>query len=258
MLERRRLPGGLVALVSADFESDGYLVAFTERSGGSSSGPYATLNLGLRVDDDSAVVIQNRRRVCSAFRLPPFVTGEQVHGSRHAWIGPDLGQPSFTDPNEAVPGVDSLLTETPGVPLAVLSADCVPVALIDRRAGRLGVMHAGWRGVAGGIMAATVAAFDHARDVRAIVGPAICIDHYQVGEDVARAVAEGAGGRVPSKRKDGRLFIDVRGAVAVALGAAGVQDVEQADECTACEPDRFFSYRRDGVTGRQALVAARR
>ena len=258
VLDRRRLPCGVMALVSSDLEADGYLVAFTERSGGSSSAPYASLNLSLRVGDHGAVVVRNRRRVCSAFGLPAFACAEQVHGAGLSWIGPDHADAGFLDPGAAVPGVDALFTGAPEIALGILTADCVPVALIDRRTGRLGVVHAGWRGVAGGIMSAAVGAFDDPGDVHAVLGPAICIDHYEVGEDVARAVERGAAGAVPSKREDGRLFIDVSGAVAAALRAAGVRDVSFANECTACEPSRFFSYRRDGITGRQALIAVRR
>jgi len=256
MLERRRLAGGVVALVWADVQDDGFLVAFTERAGGSSSGPYASLNLGLRVDDDYSVVLRNRRRACESLGVASFAMGQQIHGARHARVGAGDAGAGFDDPGAAIRGVDALITESLDVPIAILTADCVPVSLVDRSARQLAVIHAGWRGIAAGVVANTVAQFDRPGRLRAMIGPAICIDHYQVGEDVARAVIEGAAGPVPSFLKDGRMFLDVRGAVAAALRSSGVRDVEQADGCTAGEPDRFFSYRRDGVTGRQALIGA--
>jgi purine-nucleoside/S-methyl-5'-thioadenosine phosphorylase / adenosine deaminase len=256
VLERRRLSGGVVALVSPELEADGYLVAFTERSGGSSSGPFAALNLGLRVGDEPAAVMRNRRHVCQALGVKDFACAEQVHGDRHARVRPEQAGAGFSDPTEAIPAVDALVAESPGLPVAVMMADCVGFALVDRAAVRLSVVHAGWRGVASGIVTQALSAFDEPDQVRAVLGPSICIDHYEVGEDVARAVSAASGGRAPLRKNGSRLFIDIRGAVAAILRAGGVRHVEQADACTACEPERFFSYRRDGLTGRQALVAS--
>lgn len=96
------------------------------------------------------------------------------------------------------------------------------------------------------------------RGVHAAIGPAIGPCHYEVGEDVARAVGEGSSVGAVTDRRDGRLFLDLAATASRALRAAGIETIDHAEVCTACEEDRFFSHRRDGVTGRQALVAVRR
>jgi YfiH family protein len=256
VLERRRLPGGVAALVSPILEADGYLVAFTERTGGSSSGPFASMNLGLRVGDEGGLVVQNRRTVCRSLGIAPFACGEQVHGAGHAWVGPDRAGAGFADVPGAILGVDALFTDSSTVPVAMLTADCVPLALVDPSAGTVAVVHAGWRGIAAGIVPAVLERFEEPSAIRAAVGPAIGVDHYEVGDDVARAVSAATPGGAPSRKEGSRLFLDLPGAVEATLRSAGVRSIERAEECTACEPERFFSYRRDGVTGRQALVAA--
>jgi len=256
MLERRHLPGGIVALVSQALEADGFMVAFTERTGGESSGRFASLNLGLHVGDAPVMVRHNRERLCGALEIAPFACAEQVHGNRHAWVGPDGAAAGFADRANAISGVDALFTDSRGVPLAMFVADCVPIALVDRPRRAVGVIHAGWRGLASGIVASAVTVFEDPAALAAVVGPAVRIDHYEVGEEVAESVSAATPGGAPTRQDGGRLFIDLPGAALAMLEAAGVRHVEEAQECTACEPDRFFSYRRDGVTGRQALIAS--
>jgi YfiH family protein len=256
MLERRSFPGGVTALVSPELESDGFLVAFTERTGGASPEPFAAMNLGLRVGDDPALVLQNRRTICRALAVPDFACGEQVHGTALAWVGPEDAGSGFADMAGAVSGVDALFTRSPNVPVVMLTADCVPVALVDRSASVIAVVHAGWRGIAAGIVDAGLKEFADPADVVAVIGPAIGQDHYEVGEDVAGAVSAAVPGGAPTRRNGSRLFIDLPGAVAATLRSAGVRRIGMAEACTACLPQRFFSYRRDGVTGRQAVVAA--
>ncbi|HEX2068692.1 MAG TPA: polyphenol oxidase family protein, partial [Actinomycetota bacterium] len=119
------------------------------------------------------------------------------------------------------------------------------------------VVHAGWKGVAAGIIGKAVAAFDDPRSVKAAVGPGIGVDHYEVGEDVAAAVTVGADTDAVVRMNGGRVHLDLGATVERSLRARGVRHIETADACTACEQSRFFSYRRDGVTGRQALIAMR-
>jgi YfiH family protein len=140
--------------------------------------------------------------------------------------------------------------------LAILAADCVPLVLASEREGVLVAVHAGWRGLAAGILARALARFEHPADVHGAIGPAIGPCHYEVSADVAAAVSAGTGQATTSRRQD-RLFLDLAGTVETALRTAGIPVIEQAGECTACAPDRFFSHRRDGATGRQALVAMR-
>jgi YfiH family protein len=244
--------------VSTREESDGFLVAFTERTGGTSRGSFRSLNLGLRSGDDQERVRENRRRVCAALGITSFACGQQAHGAGTARIGPRRAGAGFSDPEDAVPGVDALVTSSRGVAMAVLVADCVPLALVDPAAGRVCVVHAGWKGVAAGILQAALRPFAEPSRVRATMGPAIGLDHYEVGEDVALAVSAASGAGAKTRRVGSRLFLDLPGTVAVILKEHGVRTIERSGDCTACQKDRFFSYRRDGQTGRQALIAMRR
>ncbi|MDP8956407.1 MAG: polyphenol oxidase family protein, partial [Actinomycetota bacterium] len=163
----------------------------------------------------------------------------------------------FTDPSSAFDATDGLITSERGVALGILTADCFPVVLADPRRGMLAVVHAGWRGVAAGIVGKAVATFGDARSIVSIVGPGVGSDHYEVGEDVASAVSHGAEGDAVIRRDDGRVHLDLGATIERSLRACGVQRVECTGICTACEMERFFSYRRDGVTGRQGLIAMR-
>ena len=246
-------------MVSPRLERRGYLVAFTERSAGAGAGPLEGLNLGLRSGDDPERVIANRRAICEALGISPFACAEQVHGARIARVGPKRAGAGFTDAAGAMPGADGLVTGSKGVPLTVLAADCVPLALVDPDNGVHVVVHAGWRGVAAGILGTAIQAFDDPAGVAVAVGPAIGPDHYEVGEDVAFAVSAAVEGGAITRRKGDRIFMDLPGTVVQALKSEGVpaRSIERSDLCTACEPKRFFSHRRDGDTGRQALIAAR-
>lgn len=257
MLERRDLGEGMAVLVPTRLESDGFLVAFTERTGGGSRGSFASLNLGGR-GDDRRLVVENRRRLAGALGLPGFACPEQVHATLMVRVGPKRALAGFDGALPMVAGADALVTSSTGVGMAVFGADCVLLALADPAAGTTAVAHAGWRGVAAGAVAAALAAFDHPGRVRAAIGPAIGPDHYEVGQDVALAVSAATQGGAITKRAGTSLHLDLPGTVARILREHGVRSIERAGECTACEPERFFSYRRDGTTGRQALIAARR
>ena len=138
-------------------------------------------------------------------------------------------------------------------------ADCVPVALASAAEGRVAVVHAGWRGIAAGVVQAAVAAFRDPAEVRGAIGPAVGIDHYEVGPDVAGELARATGGLAVSGHGAGRPRVDLAGTVRRLLETAGLSRIERADLCTACEPSRFYSHRRDGPrTGRQGLIAVRR
>src|SRR5712692_7339062 len=257
MLERRALGRGIAALVSRPLEAAGFLIAFTERTGGTSQSPFRSLNLGLRTDDERAAVLQNRRRVCEALGVSSFAVGQQVNGARCARVGPKRAGAGFTDAADAFGATDALITTSRDVALAALVADCVPVALVDPARGALAVVHAGWRGIAAGILGASLRRFAEPGEVRAVIGPAIGPDHYSVGEDVALAVSAASDAGVNAARRGGQVFLDLPGTVARILKELGVRREDSAGTCTACEPRRFFSYRRDGPTGRQALIAVR-
>jgi len=219
-----------------------YAAAFSTRVGGVSEAPFATLNLGRRTSDDPEHVTENRRRLCaeagSDLELLRF--GRQVHGSlvRRA-------------DGQGEPG-DGVWSDTPGEPLLVFAADCLPVALARANGGRpaLAALHVGWRGLLGGIVQNAAAALG-GRRLTAVIGPGIGPCCYEVGEEVARPFRQRFGSGIVA---GGRL--DLWGATEQALHAVGAVAVSRVDLCTACNPDLFFSHRRDGGrTGRQGLIA---
>ena len=256
-MDRRTFDGGIAALVSPELERQGFLVAFTERTGGVSDRPFDTLNLGFRTGDAAERIRSNRRRVVAALGIPPFAAARQVHGVQTAEVDTDLRGAGFDSPDSAVGEADVLFTRHREVPLAALVADCVPLVLASPDERLLVTVHAGWRGLAAGVFQRALASFDGRP--AAVVGPAIGPCHYEVGEDVAAAVAAGLPpGAAVVERHGRRTALDLPGSVARALAAEGIRTIELAEVCTACHPERFFSHRRDGTTGRQAMVAVRR
>ena len=228
----------------------------TDRHGGSSRAPYAELNLGGHVGDDPALVEQNRRRLADSLGVPPgrLLFMPQVHGSAVAVVDGSWG------PGRPVPEADAMVTADPSVALAVLVADCTPVLLASPEggaAGVVGVAHAGRRGMAGGVVAATVLAMRRLgadpATTTAVVGPAICGRCYEVPMAMQAEVAAVE----PASRsttRSGTPALDVRAGVVAQLTAVGVTTIEVDPTCTA-ESDRLYSHRRDGVTGRFAGVA---
>ena len=220
---------------------------FTTRRGGVSEGPYASLNLGRWTDDDANAVQRNRQIVAAALGVPldAVVQGRQVHGARVERVA---GQrPAGSEPPEA----DGLATDAAGVALLVLTADCLPVAVIGERA--VALLHAGWRGLADGILEEGVAALRELGDdgeLHAAIGPGAGGCCYEVGPEVHQALGRSAEGPAP---------IDLKAIARERLAAAGVSEVHDVGLCTICgDPSLFFSHRRDGgVTGRQAGIAWR-
>jgi YfiH family protein len=260
----REVPGGPgwpPVLVAEDLLGAGILAAFSCRAGGLGSGPYESLNLGLRVGDDLRTVLRNLRRLATVLSVAglPWATVRQVHSPKVVEARSELlGQ----GPPEARPPLadaDGIVTAEPGLLLAVLTADCVPVLLADPVGRVVGAIHAGWRGLAAGVlergMEAMVQAGASLERSVALVGPAIGPCCYEVGPEVASAVRERYD-RAAATSRDGAMAIDTAAAAVQALEAAGVGSIRAAGECTAHQPERFFSYRRDGVTGRQAGVIA--
>lgn len=256
-MDRRRLNDDTHALVAPHLEDRGFLAVFSERESGVSRPPYATLNLAFHTGDEPERVRRNRRRLIEALGIPPFGQLRQAHGSRLVRVGEKRAGEGFDDPDAAVEEADAAAMSRPGVPLAILTADCLPIALASPGEGRLVVVHAGWRGMAAGVLGRALGAFDRPSGVLAAIGPAIGPCHYEVGEDVALSVAAASAEGARTERRNGRLFLDLPGTAARVLRAAGVRRIDRAEECTACEEDRFFSHRRDGRTGRQAMVAMR-
>jgi YfiH family protein len=224
------------------WDADGYEVAFTTRVGGVSEGPFASLNLGRKSGDEPERADENRRIACETIGadVEKLALNYQVHSARVLRAAPALrGEHA-----------DGLWTDEPGLPILAMSADCLPIALV--RAGKpgLAVLHAGWRGLLAGIVAAGTEVLDGG-ELAAAVGPAIGPCCYEVGEEVAAPFRERFGDDVV---RQGRL--DLWTSAERALRAAGVERVDRFDRCTACEAETFFSHRRDaGLTGRQGVIA---
>lgn len=216
---------------------------FTTRRGGVSTGAYASLNLGRWTDDDAEAVQRNRQIVADTIglSLDAVVQGRQVHGARvERRAGGDGAL------NEA----DGQTTAEPGLAPLVLTADCLPIALISPRA--VAMVHAGWRGLADGVVEEGVRAVRELGgdgELRAAIGPGAGGCCYEVGPEVHAAFG----------RPAERATIDLKAIAAERLQAAGVAEVHDVGLCTMCtDPGLFFSHRRDGgVTGRQAGIAWR-
>jgi polyphenol oxidase len=227
-------------------------VTFTTRQGGVSEGPYESLNLGILTDDDPERVLENRRIAAGMAGLDHecIAMGWQVHGTDlRDWTGipPDPGYAHPVAGGRDLDKLDGHLTRDEGVGLLVLVADCFPVALSD--GARAAMLHCGWRPLAGGIVEKALERFDSTP--AAAVGPGIGACCYEVGEEVLEAFADIEG------VARGRM-LDLRAVIAAKLAAAGVTDVQHVDRCTSCEPELYFSHRRDGgVTGRQAGIIMR-
>lgn len=224
--------------------------AITDRLGGVSVTPYATLNLGAYVGDDPVAVGANRRRVGEAFALPPdglrFM--HQQHGTTVCWVG--AGAVTDASPE---PMVDALLTDRTDIALTVLIADCTPVLLLDRTEGMVSAVHAGRQGMTRGVVTAAVAAMRErgAADLEAVVGPSVCARCYEVPEHL-RAQAAQVSAAAHAVSWTGTPAIDVAAGVVEQLASAGVA-VRWLPGCSR-EDAGLFSHRRDGRGGRNAGV----
>ncbi len=230
----------------------GFRHALVTRLGGASRPPYASLNLGSSVGDDPADVEENHRRLFAALDLSraAVVSPHQVHSAHVATVG-------LSDGGSIIPETDALVTSQPGLALLLRFADCVPVLFYDPTHCVVGLAHAGWRGVAARVVPATVAhlvkTFDtHPDDLWAGIGPAIGRHHYAVSEAVVDAVRDTLppGTRVALKEAD-QWTLDLPGAVHTQLTALGVHNIDNAEICTACRTDEWYSHRAEGGrTGR--------
>ena len=227
-----------------------YVVEFTTRAGGVSSGAYESLNLGILTDDDPANVVENRRRACSE-------AGADAETATMAWQhhGAEVRRAEprgIVTPGTLYDRCDGLWIDRPGQAMMLLTADCLPVAIARKNgaAPALAVLHVGWRGLLAGIVASGAEALGDGPLV-ASIGPGIGPCCYEVGEDVAEPFRRRFG---PDVTPDGTL--DLWSAAERALREAGCVEVERTDLCTYCHPQFFFSHRRDqGLTGRQGVVA---
>lgn len=224
---------------------------FTRRHGGVSDGSWTSLNLALHVADAPERVLANRDRLRARLGLAALAYAEQVHGTAVAVASSASGQHGCTV------GVDALVTAEPGLGLIVLAADCLPVLLADPGAGVVAAVHAGRQGLAGGVLQQALRVMvEHGAAVagtHAVIGPGVCGACYEVPETVAAQVAE----LVPGSRavtRQGTPALDLTAGAERLLTAAGLASVSRLGGCTLEQPQDFYSYRRDGCTGRHAGV----
>ena len=236
-------------MLPPDWEAPaGVRAAFTLRAGGVSVAPYDSLNLGAHVGDAPAAVAENRQRVHALLGLPAEpIWLQQVHGVEVL----DL------DAVGTSPTADAAVTRRAGRVCVIQVADCMPVLFAARDGSAVGAAHAGWRGLAGGVLEATVRKLGVAPDqLLAWLGPAISQEHFEVGDDVRDAFvshdASAAMAFVANPR--GRWQCDLYALARRRLAALGVQNVSGGGWCTFADAGRFFSYRRDGQCGRMAAL----
>lgn len=237
----------------------GVVHAFTTRRGGVSLPPFDSLNLGRGVNDDPSSVARNRGAVLNAIGLDPsrHVEGSQVHGSTIAVV-------TAHDAGHVIEGADGMATAEPALALAVHVADCVPMLLADPRRRAVAAVHAGWKGTAAGIALEAVGLLadrfeSRPEDLLVAIGPSIGACHYEVDGPVFERYQDWPWKHTVFTPNDrGRWQLDLQGAIQRQLTDAGVPaaSIEMMAYCTFHRPDLFFSYRRDGVTGRMGAIIA--
>ncbi len=220
----------------------------TTRGSGFTQGRYSSFNLALHVGDDQQAVTANRRRLAESIQGEPFWL-EQVHGTRVVDVG-DLPVA------RRVPKADASFSRQPGAVCIVMTADCLPVLLCDRQGTVVAAAHAGWRGLLAGVLEDTVTAMGvSGSDLLAYFGPAIGSRAFEVGEEVRTAfMAQDIHAQEAFRPSAGKWLADIYLLARQRLAGAGVTCVFGGNFCTFSETERFFSYRRDGQTGRMASM----
>lgn len=216
----------------------------TTRVSGFSSPPFGRGNLALHVGDDIKVVQRNRE--CLLQQMPgsnAIQWLQQIHGTA---CGVASG-------GRVTPTCDSVYTREPGIACAVLTADCLPILLMNRSGDEIAAVHAGWRGLAAGAIQTAIDRFSASSQLLAVIGPAIGFDAFEVGEEV-KAAFQGAPEQVFQALGNGKFLADLNAIAIHQLQKAGVQCFVGMAECTVERNDRFYSYRKEGQTGRMASL----
>lgn len=223
----------------------GVRAASTLRAGGLSAAPYAGLNLGAHVGDRPEHVAGNRRRLTEELNLP----GEPV------WLTQVHGTLTVQADRTVATTADASFTREPGVVCVVMTADCLPILLCSRDGAAVAAVHAGWKGLADGVVEAAVEALGGG-ELLAWLGPAIGPDAFEVGDDVRDAFLRNGAEFGESFRPAaaGKWLADLYRLARLTLNRLGVADIYGGEWCTYSQPDDFFSYRRDRVTGRMASL----
>ncbi len=240
--------------------------AFSTRLGGVSQGYLASLNLGHSRGDEPERVLENWRRFGAAVGIPTetFVYGQQVHGNHVRVVGPADCRASFAP--ETWEPADGYVTNVPGVPLVIFTADCVPVLLHEPEAGVIGALHCGWRSTVADIQGAALekmtALGAMAEKVCAAVGPAIGVCCFETGPEIPEAIdaflsGDSRGLYRPEEGVPGKYMVDLKQAVKRRFLQLGLREenIEISPECTMCHPERYWSHRyTKGVRGSQANI----
>jgi purine-nucleoside/S-methyl-5'-thioadenosine phosphorylase / adenosine deaminase len=236
----------------------------TLRGGGVSLSPYASLNLGAHVGDEPAAVLDNRRRLRVAAELPAEPAWlSQVHGARvldldaPGALGGGASDGGAFDVDGVLGPADAAVTRRPGRICAILAADCLPVLFAADSGEAVGAAHAGWRGLAGGVIEATVQALGvPASTLLAWLGPAIGARHFEIGPEVRDALLKGDAGAEAAFTVNarGRFMADLGALARRRLARLGIERTYGGGECTYSQSAKYFSHRRDGRTGRQASL----
>ncbi len=225
---------------------------FTMRTGGVSKPPWDALDLAIHVGDSRADVLVNRRLLADALGCRQLAYAEQVHGAGVAVLDRPPGVAGV-----GAPGVDALVTASPGLGLVVLAADCLPVLLADPRAGVVAAVHAGRSGLTAGVLQSSLAAMAGLgatpAGISAVLGPSVCGRCYELPAELADEVGRLVPGSRDTTRR-GTPSVDLAAGAEALLRTAGVSDVSRVGGCTLEQPERFYSFRRDGRTGRHAGV----
>lgn len=240
-----------VPLIKPDWPAPGRVRAVcSTRLGGVSEAPWDSLNLGFHVGDDPARVQENRQRLATKVGIGPGSIGwlEQVHGTEVTSL-----------PVNGVPQADASYTLQAGEVCVIMTADCLPVLLCDESGTRVGAAHAGWRSLCGGVLETLVNDMGgKPAELMAWLGPAIGPEHFEVGPEVREAFLShdpaAAGAFSVGGARAGHFMADIYLLARQRLAECGVRQVYGGDFCTVSEPQRFFSYRRDGQTGRMASL----
>ena len=219
----------------------------TTRAGGFSKGQWASLNLATHVDDDYQAVQANRDLLATSLQLP----GEP------AWLQQVHGCDVFiTDAFDSTPVADASFSDRPGIVCAVLTADCLPILLCSSDGEQVAAIHAGWRGLAAGVIESTVARFTvDSMKLIAWLGPAIGPMAFEVGDEVRQAFIQyQPEAKIAFQSHGDKWLCDIYQLARLRLQAIGVVEVYGGGLCTYTDSERFYSYRRDNVTGRMASL----
>ena len=228
-----------------------YTVAFSTRLGGVSEGAFSSLNLSELGSDEPERVRENRERLCRALEIDPSraTMAQQQHGA----VARRAEAVGLRSPGGDFPECDAFWSEEPGLGMMLVTADCLPIAIARAGGERpgLALVHAGWRGLLGGVIESVSRALGPCR-TKAAIGPAIGPCCFEVSDELAASFRRRFGRQVASGRK-----VNLWLAAEKALAAAGCSGAERIELCTSCHPELFFSYRRDqGQTGRQGVIGA--